>query len=289
MHFVDKYLPVFCLCEQLSPLRCVSSPKRAFGGMSRQGGKKKHRSAPRELPEGGRDGGMATLRVCAAPSGAAVAEEMPAAASLCLSKWHTYTQGKRRGLLSLLQRKHIAFVGVTSSGKSTILNALLRGEFLPTAVSPETTAKLTIKHNRNADDGVLYEYDGSHPLLRGPVVVKGVDNIRTALERPHDEEDGDHREQARSFLLETSISSLSDVGEICIVDTPGTSEAVHDVEVAVSALQVARDCIESSRVVVLVMNCTNPGVQDELNLLEYVLLLICALTVSKMCLMQTNS
>ena len=60
-------------------------------------------------------------------------------------------------------------VGMTKSGKSTVLNSLLGKSYLPSSIQPQTAKEVSIIHDPDNPDGVLYSIDEKerHELARG--------------------------------------------------------------------------------------------------------------------------
>ncbi|WP_298825378.1 dynamin family protein [uncultured Planococcus sp.] len=106
----------------------------------------------------------------------------------------------------------IGLVGVTSSGKSTLLNALLGENILPTAVRPSSGSIIICSKGETTRAEIIFE-DGTSELIDEK-------NIVAALEKYGDEENNANNQfgvkeihlQSKNFLLAKNIQ---------IIDSPG--------------------------------------------------------------------
>lgn len=106
----------------------------------------------------------------------------------------------------------IGLVGVTSSGKSTLLNALLGDNILPTAVRPSSGSIIICSKGETTQAEIIFE-DGTSELIDEK-------NIVMALEKYGDEENNVNNQfgvkeihlQSKNFLLAKNIQ---------IIDSPG--------------------------------------------------------------------
>lgn len=122
----------------------------------------------------------------------------------------------------------IGIIGATNSGKSTTLNALLRGRFLPTSSGSTTAQVLCIKHNPNIPDGELYDLTQDE---ESKLLASGIKNIYAKLD-----ELNKSRRAAGNTTGDVSSSKLElqvRIPFLCqlphdvfleFYDTPGTSE-----------------------------------------------------------------
>lgn len=116
----------------------------------------------------------------------------------------------------------IAVIALVKSGKSTLLNAWLGNEYLPSSNTPETAHIVRIRHNPTEKNGILKN--------KNDVNVCGSQQIRHFLEHLNEEA---RQEQIKcsenELLLEAPLLALADkeFGDqrFELLDTPGTNEA----------------------------------------------------------------
>lgn len=109
----------------------------------------------------------------------------------------------------------IALVGITSSGKSTLINALLGERLLPTGVSPTSSINIFCRHSKTLWCRVRYK-----DKTRTPNEVRGKKDIKQTLARLADES----RNPGNKYGIdEIDLFSphLPFAEDIVLVDTPG--------------------------------------------------------------------
>ena len=121
-------------------------------------------------------------------------------------------------------RVQVGLVGLTNSGKSTTLNALMHLDILPSSFQRQTVSSVCIKHSPNSS-GELYGRRTTTDNLA--LLESGVQSIRSFI--------ADLNEQDRTtgvvfaeLVLHAPFPCLSRLGEkveLEIFDTPGTSES----------------------------------------------------------------
>lgn len=121
----------------------------------------------------------------------------------------------------------VAVMALAKSGKSTLLNALLGGEFLPVANTPETARVVHIAHSPAYPDG---------RLIHGTALcAEGVEAINTTLKSMNrsfrtsrdDSELGRLRLEVPIAALTGQLAGTDSANEIKfeLIDTPGPNEA----------------------------------------------------------------
>lgn len=151
------------------------------------------------------------------------------------------------------QTFRVSVLALAKSGKSSLLNSWLGGEFLPMSSTPETARMVRIRHTPLNPVGRL--------LQDGEVVAIGADDIRTWLKRANEAVRSGAAAGA-DLVLEASLCALRDheLGEhrFEIIDTPGPNEAgVHQLRAWVDAM------IEQSDVVVYLLDYTKLKTEEE--------------------------
>ncbi len=122
--------------------------------------------------------------------------------------------------LSLLKSKctKVGIVGLSNSGKSTTINALLGDEYLPTSEMAESAYVLCIKHDpQSHSNPTLYDKTDQKDI------AFGVDNIYEELGKLNEERRDSQPNSKREFELSVP-QGLTDCTELEIYDTPGTSD-----------------------------------------------------------------
>ena len=123
----------------------------------------------------------------------------------------------------------IGVIGVTSSGKSATLNALMGDEYLPSGTDPETACTVCIHHQ--ADPAELFESEKPTDNKHEPL-EKGVEAICTRIKEenvgerdsPNDEIVADLK-RLHLYAPVKSISTGETGTRVELYDIPGTSEA----------------------------------------------------------------
>ena len=159
---------------------------------------------------------------------------------------------------------NIGVIGATSSGKSTTINALLRGRFLPVAPDGMTAYVLCVKHSPIKPEGELYNTErGSAPLAVGKEdICKKLEELN---ESRRDRESPTTIKKVELELL-VCIPFLVHLGvsaSLKLYDTPGTSESKES-QIYKDAKQVQN---EMERLI-LVLSHETLGHQETTDLLD---------------------
>ena len=113
-------------------------------------------------------------------------------------------------------------VGMTKSGKSTVLNSLLGKSYLPSSIQPQTAKEVSIIHDLDNPDGVLYGIDkkGSHELTRGKKDIAQMILSLNSAERYS-------RSSYDKLVLRAPLVFLEGIKNVRLElsDTPGLNEA----------------------------------------------------------------
>lgn len=155
------------------------------------------------------------------------------------------------------RRFHVAIVALVKAGKSTLLNAWIGNEYLPSATLPETMQVTRIRHNQTNEEGILY--------INGEEKEKGVEDIRKHLRKLNDSSRASKKES--EVLLEVNLAvlknrSLSGYG-FDILDTPGTNES------GVATLQAKVEHLgKTSDVIIYLIDFTKLNTEDEAQMFE---------------------
>jgi GTPase SAR1 family protein len=151
----------------------------------------------------------------------------------------------------------IAVVSLMKSGKSTLLNALMNEEFLPSATQPATASITYIKHMPELSSGrltVTSQEGDDDEVYEGRVKIH--EKIKVVNEQ----------RRCRSgtapieMTLETPIPSFQAVdesGEVLLVDTPGPNEHGAGLESEVQTI------LQKSDVLFYILDYTKLGSDDE--------------------------
>ncbi len=115
----------------------------------------------------------------------------------------------------------VAWLALTKAGKSTVVNAQLGCELLPSRSIPETAAVVRVRHDPNADDGILELPDGGE--------LCGWQRIQSYLREANAAVRGGEAPPSLSFTLRAPLASIADRAidglHLELLDTPGPDEA----------------------------------------------------------------
>ena len=111
----------------------------------------------------------------------------------------------------------IAIIGITSSGKSTLMNAVLGAPMLPTRVGPSSSKQVLCGWDKVAEGEVVFSADAEKETRR----IRGnADKIRSVLEKYGDEKFNPHnREQVDEIRVHAPGFRFN--RDLVIIDTPG--------------------------------------------------------------------
>ena len=156
----------------------------------------------------------------------------------------------------------IVFVGRTSSGKSSLINALFRNRFLPVTTVQTTMCKIQVRPT--ADEWSVDQVGCEKPLLNQPrgredvvAFLKKISEVTNSAEREELNIDSHSVIQVKSphprFILPKNI---------VLIDTPGSKEnPAGDV--------VVLDSCKEADILVAVMDVGSPSIHDVRRCIRY--------------------
>ena len=166
------------------------------------------------------------------------------------------------------RRLRAGLIGLVKSGKSSLLNALLRQEMLPTSIQPQTVLETVIIHS-DQDQEELDCFDNDGNLRRS--VAKGSGDIYKILLDHNDKarerksyECAQFRLKSKFFFLDES-ESKSDILTLEISDTAGPDEAGNP-----DAFLKATAAIEDFSAFIIILNYRRMKSKSEVELLEHI-------------------
>ena len=173
-------------------------------------------------------------------------------------KGHTNTMNtKINSLIEQIDKKSftVAVIATMKAGKSTLLNALLGNDYLPTSNTPETASLLYIKHSADcylqANDEKIYD-------------IQNICNAIRERNRIFRESGVDMVSKYTLFVPYEKISTVKNVN-FQFIDTPGPNEA------GISALKdEVEKVLKMADVILYVMNYTQLNGQEEEKLFDTV-------------------
>jgi small GTP-binding protein len=147
----------------------------------------------------------------------------------------------------------VAVIALTKSGKSTLLNAFLGEEYLPSSNTPETARIVRIRHCSDKD-AVLVD--------KGEEKAKGAKEIFDYLKKANNSSRENNVTEEEEIILNVPLCALrgKDFGEqrFEILDTPGPNEAgVDHLKEKVNRLLSRVD------VIIYLLDCTKLKTDDE--------------------------
>ena len=165
-------------------------------------------------------------------------------------------------------------VGLIKSGKSSVLNALMKSETLPVAIQAETAVEVRIIHSNKPKhrNGVLYGENDDHSC---EVIAEGSDNIQEKLRKfneiaRNETTSNDSTGEAlpyKSFVLRTPFHFLKVFKmrhTLQISDTAGPNEAG-----AVDATAKSKEAMKKLSAFIIVLNYRALKDQGEIHLLKH--------------------
>jgi hypothetical protein len=115
----------------------------------------------------------------------------------------------------------VGLMGVTSSGKSTLVNALLDARLLPQAVRPSSNCLIVCEWGEHAEGAIHF-----HDSARRPVVVQGKAISKVLKEFADEATNPGNREGVKEIRLQSPAFPLG--RGVSLVDTPGLDAYGHD-------------------------------------------------------------
>lgn len=149
----------------------------------------------------------------------------------------------------------IVVIGRWNSGKSTLINAILGEEILPSA-NKEMTSLLTKVCFGDSKDAIVHFSGGGHKTIQ----ISEVENYINLRGSKYSE---------RIKLIDVKCKNSLLRGGFCILDTPGLG-SINDLN-----NDIAFDVIPKAHSIILVFSGSDVGGKDNLNLIEYILTLNC--------------
>lgn len=144
----------------------------------------------------------------------------------------------------------IVVIGRWNSGKSTLINAILGKEILPSA-NKEMTSLLTKICFGDSRDAIVQFYGGKHKTIQTSEIEDYI-NLRGSK----------YSENIKQIDVKCENSLLR--GGFCILDTPGLG-SINDLN-----NDIAFDVIPKAHSIILTFSGSDVGGKDNLNLIEYI-------------------
>lgn len=169
-------------------------------------------------------------------------------------------------------KNHITVFGTTSSGKSTLVNALIGGELLPSAVQEMTTAPTTISHHPRRRVLTIIGLE-KEPVTKSLAACEGgltSDALRNTLHKVFYDSDSTDCRQDIHLKIEWPLGLANDLLEpqlsaegLQIVDMPGLKYVGDD--------KNTRTIPDDSSVIVIVFGADHTDPRRQQTLLQSVL------------------
>lgn len=157
------------------------------------------------------------------------------------------------------QKFQVAVMALMKSGKSTLLNAWIGNEYLPSSNDAETIQVIRIEHDEMQNEGVLLS-------PKQEVLAKGAEKIRETIRSINKTGRDNKTYTDEELTLQVSLSALKGKlnGNVkfTILDTPGTDEKLPIVEENVKKL------INEVDVVIYLMDFTKIDAEHERTILD---------------------
>ena len=150
----------------------------------------------------------------------------------------------------------VAVVATVSSGKSTLINALLGRDILPNSNTACTSRSIFILDDDRPSNETIYVTD-----MSGETIAIS-DNITKALDKLNRDPN------VQNIFIRSHVGEILNTGKaLLLIDTPGpnNSKDMHHKETLVTLLDKLHGGL-----VIYVLNATQLGINDDKNLLELV-------------------
>ena len=164
-------------------------------------------------------------------------------------------------------RVTVGFVGLTNSGKSTILNALLGFKFLPSSLQRQSVCPVCIKHDSQSEDpkcpGKLYGL----AKTKKTYLASGVQSIRESISEMNESDRLRKATEYDELILHAPIACLSEsqheITNFDLYDIAGVSEGNESIATA-----CANKSLRDSAAIILVIGADTVSTNDLTDLVE---------------------
>ena len=127
---------------------------------------------------------------------------------------------KNREIRAKLNKYRLGVIGVTSSGKSTMINSLLGESLLPVAARPSSSQLVSCYRSSNRCSTVYFE-DGREEFFSGK-------DLNQELIKKYGDEDDNAKNKERVKQIELTSPDFAFGDEIILVDSPGLDAYGYD-------------------------------------------------------------
>lgn len=127
---------------------------------------------------------------------------------------------KNREIRAKLNKYRLGVIGVTSSGKSTMINSLLGESLLPVAARPSSSQLVSCFRSSNRCSTVYFE-DGREKIFSGK-------DLNQELIKKYGDEDANAKNKERVKQIELTSPDFAFGDEIILVDSPGLDAYGYD-------------------------------------------------------------
>jgi GTPase Era involved in 16S rRNA processing len=150
----------------------------------------------------------------------------------------------------------VSIVSTLSSGKSTLINALIGQEILPSKNQACTSKTIAILDNNEAEEIV------AHVLYKNNNYEKISDQITNVIESYQ----GLNEKSIKEIIIEGSIKGIHNTDcSLMLIDTPGVNNA-GDLKHGIESMKYIEEL--DTGLIIYVLNAAQIGTNDELNYLK---------------------
>lgn len=157
------------------------------------------------------------------------------------------------------QKFQVAVMALMKSGKSTLLNAWIGEEYLPSASDAETVQVIRIEHDEHKIEGQLFS-------PKNEIIAHSSEKVRDAIRTINEKGRKNKEFIDEELTLQVSLSSIKEKFQdnilFTILDTPGTNEKLPIVEESIKQL------INTVDVVIYLMDFTKLDFENETKILD---------------------